>query len=204
MNNRNYQKELEHILEGSVGTPTLLLHSCCAPCSSYVLEYLSGYFEITVYFYNPNITEEEEYLHRKEELKRLIGAMPLKNPVHFLEAPWDPENYLCAVTGLEAEKEGGSRCEKCFTMRLKKAAEASKQGKFDFFTTSLTISPLKNAELLNRIGEAAGEEYEITWLPSDFKKKGGYQRSIELSREYSLYRQDHCGCVFSRRQKEQI
>jgi len=191
-------------MEGSVGTPTLLLHSCCAPCSSYVLEYLSGRFDITVFFYNPNITEEEEYLHRKEELKRLIESMPLLSPVHFLEAPWDPENYLRLVTGLESEKEGGARCVRCFSMRLEKAAEAAKNGGFDYFTTSLTISPKKNAELLNSVGEAAAEKYGVTWLPSDFKKRNGYQRSIELSAEYGLYRQNYCGCVFSRRQKEDI
>jgi len=203
MGHRNYQKELEHIAEGSVGTPTLLLHSCCAPCSSYCLEYLSELFDITVFYYNPNITEEDEYLRRKAELLRLLQSMPLARPVSVLEAPWDPENYLEAAHGLEDEKEGGIRCGRCFELRLKKTAEAAKNGGFDFFTTTLTISPLKNADRLNRIGEEAAEKYGVRWLPSDFKKKGGYQRSVELSREYGLYRQDYCGCVFSRRQKEE-
>ena len=202
----NEQKNLESIISqisSSDRVPRLLLHSCCAPCSSYVLEYLSDYFEITDYYYNPNITDRDEYKKRAGELARLIGAMPLKHPVTFVEGAYDPGRFFEAVRGLEKEKEGGARCEVCFRLRLGEAAKLAASGAtgapFDFFTTTLTISPLKNAALLNEIGREMGEKYGVTWLPSDFKKKGGYQRSIELSRQYDLYRQNYCGCVFSKR-----
>jgi len=198
LNPRNYQKELDKIIEGLEQKPTLLLHSCCAPCSSYVLEYLNRYFEITVFYYNPNITEAEEYGKRVEEVKRLIEEIPKESPIHFLEGPYEPERYLEAIKGLEQEKEGGARCERCFELRLYEAARVAKEGNFDFFTTTLTISPLKNAAKLNSIGEAAAKELNLVWLPSDFKKKEGYKRSIELSKEYGLYRQDYCGCIFSK------
>ena len=213
----NEQKKLEKILdslrsEGRV--PRLFLHSCCAPCSSYVLEYLSDYFEITDFYYNPNITEKEEYDKRSDELQSLIARMPFKHPVTFIEGRYDPERYFMTVKGLEAEKEGGARCEACFRLRLEETArlacgdpfltELSKNADaftypYDFFTTTLTISPLKNAALLNAIGREMEEKYGVAWLPSDFKKKGGYQRSIELSKEYDLYRQNYCGCIFSKR-----
>jgi len=202
MNPRNYQKELDKIIEGLANKPTLLVHSCCAPCSSYVLEYLNRYFEITVFYYNPNITETEEYYKRVEEVKRLIAEMPKETPIHFIEGKYDPETYLTVVRGLENEPEGGKRCEKCFELRLSEAARIAKEGNFDFFTTTLTISPLKNAEKLNTIGEMAAKSLNLQWLPSDFKKKEGYKRSIELSKEYGLYRQDYCGCVFSKRETD--
>ena len=206
MNRRNYQKELERFLlawEKEDRIPHLLLHACCAPCSSYVLEYLAQYMQITVFFYNPNITRTEEYRKRVEEEKRLIRELPAKYPVALLEGSYEPEQFFEAVKGLEKEPEGGKRCEVCFKLRLEEAARiAAENGGFDFFTTSLTISPLKNADLLNEVGEAAGEKYGIPFLPSDFKKKNGYKRSIELSREYDLYRQDYCGCIFSERERQ--
>lgn len=198
---RNYQKELDNILEGLEEAPALLLHCCCAPCSSYVLEYLSEHFRITVFFYNPNITEEEEYKKRKEELIRLISEMKVKYPISVAEAAYESEQYREKISGFENEKEGGKRCEICFRLRLQKTAEEAKKRKSDYFTTTLTISPLKNAHLLNALGEEIGKENGIRFLPSDFKKKGGYQRSIELSKAHRLYRQDYCGCEFSRRKE---
>lgn len=208
MNKRNFQKEMEQILmnhskETDTAAPTLLLHSCCAPCSSYVLEYLSNYFEITVLYYNPNIYPEEEYTKRVEEQKHLIAALPAKYPIHLIEGRFDPQEFYQAVRGLEQIPEGGARCHACFELRLREAAQAAAAGNFDYVTTTLTISPLKNAPKLNEIGEALAQEYQVTWLPSDFKKKNGYKRSVELSQEYSLYRQDYCGCVFSKREAEQ-
>ncbi|MBQ7448103.1 MAG: epoxyqueuosine reductase QueH [Eubacterium sp.] len=206
MNRRNYQKELEHFLEDWAQkdeVPRLLLHACCAPCSSYCLEYLAEYMQITVFFYNPNITREEEYRKRVEEEKRLIRELPVKYPVSFLEGPYEPERFLERVKGLEKEPEGGTRCEVCFRLRLERTAKtAVENGGFDYFTTSLTISPLKNAPLLNALGGEIGAQYGIPFLPSDFKKKNGYKRSIELSREYDLYRQDYCGCIFSEQERK--
>ncbi len=198
--NRNYQKELECILEGiPKSPPTLLLHSCCAPCSSYVLEYLSRYFAITVFFYNPNMDSEEEFLRRSEEQLRLIEQMPVKHPVKGVIVPYDAQEFFSEVKGLEKEPEGGQRCEKCFALRLRKTAEYARSRGFDWFTTTLTISPLKNASLLNEIGERMGEEYGVSFLPSDFKKKGGFLRSTQLSQEYNLYRQNYCGCIYSKK-----
>lgn len=196
--NRNYQKELERILEGITTPPKLLLHSCCAPCSSYVLEYLSHFFEITVLFYNPNMDSEEEFLHRAHEQERLIREFPGKYPIKSLVIPYDSNEFFQEVRGLESEPEGGKRCEKCFTLRLRKAAEYCKEQGFDWFTTTLTISPLKNAPLLNQIGEQLAKEYGVSFLPSDFKKKGGFLRSTQLSEKYNLYRQNYCGCIFSK------
>ena len=203
MNRRNYQKELEaelSNLENEGRAPTLFLHSCCAPCSSYVLEYLSRYFEITVFYYNPNISPASEYEERAREQERLIREMETVHPVRFLCGEYRPELFYEAVKGLEQEPEGGVRCTECFKLRLLEAARLAKEGDFDYFTTTLTISPLKDAERLNRIGEEAGARYGVRFLNSDFKKRNGYKRSTELSREYGLYRQDYCGCVFSRRQ----
>lgn len=196
----NYQKELDQILEvlqkeGRV--PRLLLHSCCAPCSSYVLEYLSEYFEITVFYYNPNIYPEEEYYKRVEEQQMLIGRFTAAHPISFLEGMYDPERFYRMAAGLERVKEGGERCFGCYALRLKEAAEKAKEGGFDYFTTTLSISPLKNAQKLNEIGIALGKQIGVPYLVSDFKKKNGYQRSVELSGEYGLYRQDYCGCQFS-------
>lgn len=197
----NYQKKLEELIakqqnEGKVSR--LLLHSCCAPCSSYVLEYLSEYFEITVLYYNPNISPAAEYEARVAEQKRLIAELPAKHPVSFLEGTYEPERFYHAVAGREHCPEGGERCTVCYELRLREAAEAAVRGGFDFFTTTLSISPLKDAQRLNAIGRALSEEYGIAYLYSDFKKKNGYQRSIELSKQYHLYRQSYCGCIFSK------
>lgn len=205
-NRRNYQRELENIIASSVKegkVPKLLLHSCCAPCSSYCMEYLSEFFDITVFYYNPNIEPRDEYIYRVNEMKRLINEMELKRPVSFIEGDYDNDVFHKEVKGLEKEPEGGSRCEKCFRLRLESTAALAKREKFDYFTTTLSISPLKSAEKLNNIGEELAKKYDIMYLFSDFKKKGGYQRSIELSRQYGLYRQNFCGCVFSR-EKERI
>lgn len=205
MNRRNYQRELDEILrniEDGQAVPRLLLHSCCAPCSSYVLEYLSEYFHITDFFYNPNISPEKEYRHRVEEMKRLIQELPMKHPVDFVEGPYEPARYYDEVKGLEEEPEGGARCEVCFRMRLEEAAKIAAEGGFDYFTTTLTISPMKDPVLLNTIGEEMGERYGVKYLDSEFRKRNGYKRSIELSREYDLYRQDFCGCIFSKQEAE--
>ncbi len=201
MNNINYQKILDKEIEKlqqSKRVPTLLLHSCCAPCSSYVIEYLSKFFKITVFYYNPNISPDEEYHFRASEQKRLIESMPLENPVDFLEGEYNPNEFFDLCKGLENEPEGGARCAKCFNLRLSKTAEIAKQNGFDYFTTTLTISPLKNAQLINNIGKELTKKHGVEYLVSDFKKKNGYKRSIALSKEYNLYRQNYCGCVFSK------
>lgn len=207
MNNRNYQKELDKILLELNGQDRkkLFLHSCCAPCSSYVLEYLSSFFEITVFYYNPNITAFEEYFKRVEEQKRLINLLNKQEghfPIQILEGDYQPEIFLRMATGLEECKEGGERCFACYKLRLQETARRAKEAGADFFATTLTISPLKNAEKLNSLGEELAIEYEILWLPSDFKKREGYKRSIELSEKYGLYRQDYCGCAFSKAERE--
>ena len=202
MNKPNYQRELDKVISENLKigrTPSLLLHVCCAPCSSYCLEYLTQYFKVTVYYYNPNISIKEEYLHRLNEEKRFISEMDFKNPVSIIEGNYDPREYFDAVKALEHEPEGGKRCEKCFELRLNSSAQVAKDGGFDYFTTTLTISPLKNAQLLNEIGASAGEAHGVSWLYSDFKKKEGYKRSIVLSNEHNLYRQNYCGCFFSSR-----
>ena len=182
--------------------PKLLLHVCCAPCSSYCLEYLSDYFDITVYYYNPNISPEPEYRFRLSEEERYISLRDFKNPVSITDSVYDPREFLDAVRGLEREPEGGKRCEKCFRLRLEASAKKAKELGMDCLTTTLTISPLKNAALLNEIGFELGEKYGVMWLPSDFKKREGYKRSIVLSREYDLYRQNYCGCAFSKINRE--
>ena len=194
--NRNFQKELEKIIEENKKNgvvPSLLLHSCCAPCSSYCLEYLSRYFKITVLYYNPNLFPAGEYERRVSEQKKLVSALPAKYPVTLVEMKGEPEEFYSAVKGLEHIREGGERCFACFKLRLERAARYAKENGFDFFTTTLTISPLKNAQKLNEIGEAAGVKFGVRHLPSDFKKKDGYKRSVELSKVYGLYRQDYCG-----------
>ncbi|MCM1047217.1 MAG: epoxyqueuosine reductase QueH [Clostridiales bacterium] len=237
---RNYQKELDRIIEGIADgePPRLLLHSCCAPCSSYVLEYLREFFKITVFYYNPNISLDEEYKKRVAEQKRLIAAYneisenmsehmledipktvrtQVMNmdaaaecrgipetacPIDIIEGDYEPEEFFVTVKGLEHCQEGGERCFKCFEMRLRKTSQIAIEDKYDYFTTTLTISPLKNAPKINEIGERIAKECGVRWLPSDFKKKGGYQRSIELSKEYDLYRQDYCGCIYSKAERE--
>ena len=201
MNQRNYQKELERLLEQLQGAPRLFLHSCCAPCSSYVLEYLKQYFQITVFYYNPNISEQQEYRKRVEEQKRLIAAFNALGrgyPIRILEGEYEPERFFDIAKGYEDCREGGERCFRCFELRLRETARQAAAGDYDYFCTTLTISPLKNAVKLNEIGEALAGEYQIPWLPSDFKKKNGYKRSVELSAEYELYRQNFCGCGFSK------
>ncbi|MBF0997458.1 MAG: epoxyqueuosine reductase QueH [Lachnospiraceae bacterium] len=204
MNRINYQKQLEEVLkrmkeEGK--RKRLLLHACCAPCSSYCLEYLREAFALTVFFYNPNLTEQEEYRRRVEEEKRLIDLMNGQggsSQIEILEGRYEPERFLEAAKGLETCKEGGERCVRCFALRLGETARVAAEGGFDFFTTSLTISPLKNSALLNRIGAQEGERYGVRFLPSDFKKNNGYLRSTQLSRLYDLYRQNYCGCIYSK------
>lgn len=201
---RQYQKELDRILENLPENlpPRLLLHACCAPCSSYVLSYLAEYFSITILFYNPNITEQSEYEKRKAELLRLISELDVKNPISVLEAPWDPDRFFTLSRGLEDCPEGGERCFACYRLRLEKTAQLARENGFDWFTTTLSISPLKNAVKINEIGEELAVQYGVRHLPSDFKKKGGYQQSIVLSKKYHLYRQNYCGCIFSQREAE--
>lgn len=214
--NRNYSKELDKILnrEENKGK-RLFLHSCCAPCSSYVLEYLRSFFRITVFYYNPNITEEDEYFKRVAEQKRLItefnrqlaeGEISQAYPITVVEGDYKRELFFERVKGLEKCPEGGERCFACYELRLRETARKAKEAGADYFTTTLTISPLKNAARLNEIGEGLADEYQVSFLPSDFKKKNGYKRSIELSKEYGLYRQDYCGCIYSKleRRKEDV
>ena len=201
MNKRNYQKELDLILEKTEKGKHLLLHSCCAPCSSYVLDYLSRYFRITVLYYNPNITASAEYFKRVEEQKRLIRIFNQQENRYFIdciEGDYRPAEFLELTQGMEECPEGGERCFKCYEMRLRESAKYAKDLGFDYFTTTLSISPHKNAQKLNEIGKALSDEYGIAYLFSDFKKRNGYKRSCELSEIYSLYRQDYCGCVFSK------
>ena len=213
MNKRNYQKELDKLiadLEKSGEVPSLFLHSCCAPCSSAVLERLRTFFRITVFYYNPNISWEEEYRKRVTEQIRLIewfNAQPDVQakeayPIDYVEGDYEPEVFFAAAKGLERESEGGARCEKCFDLRLSKTVAKAVELDADYVTTTLTISPLKNAPLLNAIGERLAVNTGVKWLPSDFKKRNGYKRSVELSLEHGLYRQDYCGCVFSKLQRE--
>lgn len=208
MNQINYQKELEKILstiEAGENPPRLFLHSCCAPCSSYCLEYLCTYFAITVFYYNPNISQESEYRHRVEEQKRLIKAYNEAQkgyPIEIVEGEYEPRCFFEIAKGYENCPEGGERCFRCFDLRLRETARLAKEGKYDYFATTLTISPLKNAVKINEIGQVLAQEYDVSWLPSDFKKKNGYKRSIELSAEYELYRQDFCGCAYSKAERD--
>ncbi len=202
----NYQLELERrvkCLEEQGKVPTLLLHSCCAPCSTYVIEYLSQYFSITVYYYNPNIAPLGEYEKRAKEQQALIAAMPTKHPVSFQLGPYDNQKFYEIAKGLEKEPECGKRCDGCYALRLQQTAEVAKLLGMDYFTTTLTISPLKSAEKLNSIGEEIGEHVGVPYLVSDFKKKNGYKRSTELSKAYNLYRQNFCGCIYSKMEMEE-
>ena len=207
MNKINYQKILDKEIEKiqkEKEKKTLLLHSCCAPCSSYVLEYLSKYFEITDLYYNPNIFPEEEYIYRSNELRRLIDEMPARIPVKYISCEYTPEDFNEIAKGREKEKEGGERCFLCYRLRLEKTAQIAMENNFDYFTTTLSISPLKNAEKLNEIGREMSEKYGVKYLYSDFKKRNGYKRSVELSKEYELYRQNFCGCVYSKVNRDVI
>ena len=194
MEKRNYQKELDGVIGGLTGRPRILLQSCCGPCSSYVLEYLTRHFDVTVLYYNPNIRPEAEYEKRLETLKQLLAAMPMDHPPVLVEPGWRGGEFAQAAKGLENEPEGGARCAVCFRLRLEETARQAAAGGYDFFGTTLTVSPHKNAPLINTIGEELGEKYGVKWLPSDFKKRDGYLRSIQLSKEYGLYRQEYCGC----------
>jgi len=194
----NYQLELEKTLKQIEGTkPKLLLHVCCAPCSSYVLTYLSDYFDITVLYYNPNISPIEEYQKRLNEEKRLIKELN-KDNIHIMECNYENEEFEEIAKGLENVEEGGIRCRKCYNLRIEKTAQIAKEKNFDYFTTTLTISPLKNSQVLNQIGRELEEKYKIKYLYSDFKKKEGYKTSIILSKKYNLYRQNYCGCKYSK------
>lgn len=206
MNRINYQLKLEQTLKElaetqSQAAPTLLLHSCCAPCSSYVLEYLSQYFRITVFYYNPNIYPEEEYRMRVQEQQTFIQRFPALHPISFREGAYDTERFYALAKGLETLPEGGERCFRCYELRLREAGLLTRELGFDYFTTTLSISPLKNAAKLNEIGGRIAEELGVAYLYSDFKKKNGYKRSTELSAEYGMYRQDYCGCVYSYRER---
>ncbi len=203
-NKQNYQKKLDLILEKieSLDTvPSLLLHSCCAPCSTYVIEYLSDYFNITVFYYNPNIDDQEEYTKRAAEQQKLIKTMDTKYPVEFIEGTYDVETFLNMSKNLVDEPEGGKRCTACYHLRLNETGKYAKDHGFDYFTTTLSISPLKDASRLNEIGEKLGKVIGVPYLPSDFKKKNGYKRSTELSRDHDLYRQDYCGCSYSKAER---
>lgn len=205
-NKINYQAELERIIgeipEGI--SPTLALHSCCAPCSSYVLEYLSRYFQITVFYYNPNIYPEDEYYKRLNEQERFISLFPAANPIRFIGSEHNSDAFYSTVKGLEHIREGGERCFACYKLRLEETARLAQRMNMDYFTTTLSISPMKNAQKLNEIGGELGEKYGIKYLYSDFKKKGGYQRSTAISREYGMYRQNYCGCVFSKKEMDEL
>ena len=199
----NYDKVLEELIKNLDGKPTLLLHSCCGPCSSYVITYLKDYFKITVLYYNPNIEPEAEYLKRKGEQIKLIQELN-DNDVTVLDIDYDNKSYRDKVKGREEDREGGLRCHLCYELRLNKTAQVAKEKGFDYFGTTLTVSPYKNAQVLNHIGETLANTYDIKWLYSDFKKKDGYKKSIELSKKYALYRQDYCGCEFSKMQRNDL
>lgn len=197
--NINYQNKLEEIVNNLSYTPKLLLHSCCAPCSSRCIEYLTNYFDITVLYYNPNISPEEEYEKRKNEQIRFLKEYKSKHKLDILDVEYNYDDFLNIASGLEDAPEGGERCFKCYNLRLEKTAALAKEKGFDYFGTTLTVSPYKNSQVLNQIGEKLEEKYDIKYLYSDFKKDNGYKRSIELSKEYNLYRQNYCGCVYSKR-----
>ena len=199
MNKINYQKLTDKVIDDlGERVPKLLLHSCCAPCSSYTLEYLANYFEITVLYYNPNISPEGEFEKRFAEQKRLIESMPAKHKITLIKGEYNYEDFEKIARGYEDVPEGGERCFRCYRLRLSRAAELAREKGFDYFCTTLSISPLKNSQKINEIGYELEKEYGVAWLPSDFKKREGYKRSIELSREYNLYRQNFCGCIYSK------
>ena len=201
---RNFAREMEKLVEKHVQRgerPRLLLHVCCAPCLSGVLEYAARFFETSLLYYNPNIAPREEYEKRLKEVERLVAEMPLESAVEILPCAYGNEAFEAMAQGLRDAPEGGARCMACFRLRLSYTAKLAKERGFDYFTTTLSISPLKNAQALGAIGEELGEEYGVAHLPSDFKKRDGYKRSTQLSKEYGLYRQDYCGCVYSVRER---
>lgn len=201
----NYQNKLDEIINEIIEkkeVPTLLLHACCAPCSSYVLEYLSKYFKITIYYYNPNIYPEGEYQRRMNELKKFINEYKLINEVKFVEEDYNTKEYYTAVKGLEKQGEKSRRCYNCYEFRMIKAVKYAKANSFDYFTTTLSISPYKNSNWINEIGSRLEKKFNVKYLYSDFKKRNGYKRSLELSKEYNLYRQDYCGCVYSKEERK--
>ncbi len=201
MNRENYNAEMKEIINSFAGEkPKLLLHACCAPCSSSVLERLVGAFSVTVFYFNPNITESEEYYLRLSELEKFVSAR-YGTEVKVVGGRYDASEFFAAAKGLEKEPEGGKRCEKCFVLRLEESAKYAKENGFEWFCTTLSVSPHKNAEVLNKAGKAAGEKYGVRFLPSDFKKENGFVRSTELSEEYGLYRQNYCGCIYSKNEK---
>ncbi len=204
MEKKNYQLLMEQQISSLEGTPSLLLQSCCGPCSSYVLEVLSKHFNVTVLYYNPNIYPYEEYEKRLHEQIKIIESMPFLNPVSLMPCEYDENEFLSVAKGLENEREGGARCKECFILRMEKTASLAKENGFDFFTTTLSVSPHKNAPLLNEIGKNLEEKYGVRFLFADFKKKEGYKRSIQLSKEYDLYRQEYCGCRFSLNQQKDV
>ncbi len=199
----NYDKLMEEQMSSTKEGSTLLLHACCAPCSSACLERLSNFFKITIIYYNPNITEEKEYLKRLEELRNFIQKIKVKYPINIIDTRYDPKEFFEISKGLEKEKERGKRCYKCYELRLEETAKVAKENNFDFFATTLTLSPYKKTDWLNEIGENLSNKYQTSYLYSDFKKKNGYKRSIELSKEYNLYRQDYCGCIYSKLEREE-
>lgn len=199
----NYDKLMEEQMSSTKEGSTLLLHACCAPCSSACLERLSNFFKITIIYYNPNITEEKEYLKRLEELKNFIQKIKVKYPINIIDTRYDPKEFFEISKGLEKEKERGKRCYKCYELRLEETAKVAKENNFDFFATTLTLSPYKKTDWLNEIGENLSNKYQTSYLYSDFKKKNGYKRSIELSKKYNLYRQDYCGCIYSKLEREE-
>lgn len=198
----NYQLETDKIIKNLDGVPRLFLHACCAPCSSYVTEYLSEYFDITLFFYNPNITEYDEYLKRKNELMRFIKEKQFRNPVRMVDGDYSPEAFFEISNGREELCEGGARCFDCYLLRLEKTAVRAKEEGYDYFCTTLSVSPHKNSQKLNELGRNLSEKYGVKYLYSDFKKRNGYKRSIELSAQYNLYRQNYCGCIYSKQQAE--
>ncbi len=201
----NYQIKMEEIINKNKAlgkTPKLLLHSCCAPCSSYVLKYLAEYFEITVFYYNPNISESDEYQKRVKEQKRFIGKLQLDKPISFIEGDYEPKHFFDCVRGYEDLGEGSERCFKCYRLRLEETAKVAKENNYDYFTTTLSISPYKNSQVLNEIGYDLENKYQINYLCADFKKRNGYKISIQLANKYNLYRQDYCGCVYSKQEHE--
>lgn len=206
MNKENYHLKMQEMIKEYCSedkVPTLLLHSCCAPCSSYCLELLSQHFAVTVFYYNPNIYPPEEYTMRVAEQDRFVKEFPSKLPISFVEGAYDTEKFYDMAKGMEHLKEGGERCFACYELRLRETAEYAKEHGFDFFTTTLSISPLKNAAKLNEIGKKLEEEHGIKYLYSDFKKQNGYKRSTEISNEYDMYRQYYCGCVYSKKQRDE-
>ena len=205
MNRVNYQQVMENLIADNCiegRSPRLLLHSCCGPCSTYCIQTLAEHFRVTVFYYNPNIYPPEEYHMRAGEQERFIERFPTKYPVQFVEGAYDTERFYDTVRGLEHVPEGGERCFRCYELRLREAAEYAREHDFDFFTTTLSISPLKNADKLNEIGAKLEREYGVRYLYSDFKKKNGYKQSTEISRAYDMYRQYYCGCVFSKQERD--